>query len=106
VYPPGPQHCARGIEPASVELAGLQHATVFSPNTAIERGRVQVCSVTRVLQHCARGIEPASGGSGTTACYVLCPSTARGVTHVECAPASVGVYMCVSPQSAALCARD
>jgi len=27
-------HCARGIESASVELAGLQHATVFCPSTA------------------------------------------------------------------------
>jgi len=34
------------------------------------------------------------------ACYVFCPSTARGVAHVECAPASVGEYMCVaSPAS-------
>ena len=28
------QHCAHGIDSASVELAGLQHATVFCPSTA------------------------------------------------------------------------
>ena len=34
------------------------------------------------------------------ACYVVCPSTARGVEYIECAPASVGEYMCVaSPAS-------
>ena len=33
-------------------------------------------------------------------CFNFCPSTARGVAHVECGPASVGVCMCVaSPAS-------
>jgi len=31
-----PQYFAPGIEPASVELAGLQHATVSCPSTARE----------------------------------------------------------------------
>jgi len=30
------------------------------------------------------------------ACYGFCPSTARRVAHEECAPPSVGVYMCVA----------
>jgi len=60
-----------------------------------------VCSVTRFPQHCARGIEPASVElAGLRHATVFCPSTARGAAHRECAPASVGVYMCVaSPAS-------
>jgi len=63
------QHCARGIEPASVEWAGLQYA-MFSARALHEGMHTQsvplqvwestYCSVTRFPQHCSRGIEPAS----------------------------------------------
>ena len=57
-----------------------------------ERGRVQVCSVNRVLQHCARGIEPASGVGGTTAAMF----SARALREGMCASAIEGIYMCVA----------
>ena len=45
-----PQHCACGIEPASVELAGLRHATLSCPSNA--RGVAQVdCGPLRVGEY-------------------------------------------------------
>ena len=80
------------LYPAQALREGLHKQIV-----PFERGRVQVCSINRFLQHCARGIEPASVElAGLRHASVFCPSTARGVAHGECAPASVGVYMCVA----------
>jgi len=42
----------------------------------------------------------------TMACYVFCPSTVRGVAHAECAPASVGVCMCVASPSSHSTVRE
>ena len=73
-----PKHCARG---------GTRRLC------PCERGSVHVCSVTCILQHCARGIAPASVElAGLWHATVSCPSNARGVAHIECGPASVGVY--------------
>jgi len=97
VQPPCLQHCARGIEPASVKLVELEHATVFSLSTAIECGRVQVCSVTRrVLHHSARGIEPASGGNYSMLCF-LPEHCARGGTRRVCPCECGSVHVCSPP---------
>jgi len=83
-----PKHCARG---------GTRRLC------PCERGSVHVCSVTCFLQHCARGIEPASVVlTGLWNATVSCPSNARGVAHVECGPASVGVYCVAFSRSHAL----
>jgi len=77
-----PEPCARGCTPRVWPC---------------ERGSVHVRSVTRFLQHCARGIEPASVElAGLRHAAVFCPSTVRGVAHLECAPASVGEYRFVA----------
>jgi hypothetical protein len=64
---------------------------------ACERGIVQVCRVTHLIQHCMRGIEPASVKlSGLQHVTDFCSGTTRGVPHVKCGPASVGVYRIVT----------
>ena len=97
------QHCARGIEPAS----GVGETTVLMYSArALREGlhtqlypceswKVQVCSVTRVLQHCARGIEPASMELAGPQHVMFSARALRKGWHTQSVPLRELKYTCV-----------